>query len=212
MSFRSPLVSVVGCLVAFSVQTAQADPFNVPFDTAVFDTPTATFSPDAFRQFGMVADASFTLCNVALIQPDAYDQYLAAGGTPPAALLLASMVSQFQLELSFVVPDTDIAASTDSVSFLFFDTNVGTMAGWIEAYDVKGKLLGRAEAITPENLLTTLTLSYEGIHRIRIGTDLDGAIIDNFTTGSLVAIPVPAPGAAIILIGSLLGGRRRRRR
>lgn len=203
--------SLLGCALTVLSSAASAAPHTVPFDSAIFDSPTASFSPDALRKFGMVANTDYTLCNVELIQPDAYDQYLAAGGTPPAALILSTTVGQLTLDMRFVVPDTDLAATTNSVSLLFFDTNVGTMAGWVEAYDVFGTLLGRAEAMTPASMLTTLTVSAEGIHMIRVGTDGDGAIVDNFVTSTLVAVAVPAPGAIGLLAGLLVGQGRRRR-
>jgi len=204
--------SLIGCALTILTSTASAAPHDVPFDAAIFNSPTATFAADALRKFGMVANTSYTLCNVELIQPDAYEQYLAAGGTPPSALILSSTVGQLTLDMRFVVPDTDTAATTNSVSLLFFDTNVGTLAGWVEAYDVFGTLLGRAEAITPASMLTTLTVTAEGIHMVRVGTDSDGAIVDNFVTAALVAVTVPAPGAAGLLAGLLIGPGRRRRR
>jgi hypothetical protein len=85
------------------------------------------------------------------------------------------------IEAFFVVPGTTTPATTDFVRILAFDSEVGSMLGYLYAYDSSNNLLDTEYRSTPASRGSYLEVEGAGIARIVIGTDSDGAEFDNLS-------------------------------
>jgi len=204
-----PRRALVATAAAVVLATGSASAGFIDFDEVVFPGVLTTIDANHYASMGVVFHEDPHLVNMAIGSPGLLSTYVAGGGTLNNAIVLSTSINQTFLDISFFMPGTGQAAFTDSFSALFFDAEVGTELGYMEAYGLNGELLASVSMIAPPEMVDTLLIETVGIHRIRIGTDPDGNIVDNLSFGPLYAIPTPGVLALFGLVG--LTGRRRRR-
>jgi hypothetical protein len=148
-------------------------------------------SPDRYRWLGVVFSDSIPIGTVCL-EPWFCQIFQNLGGTLPNALALGAYnAPPYSIEASFVVPGTAIPATTDFVSVLFCDSEVGSLLGCVEAYDSSGTLIDSRCLPTPQSMGAVIEVSAPGIARVRISTDVDGGWQDNlwFTEPRTAGVP-----------------------
>jgi len=214
---RRIAASAIGTALLAVMGTATAHAGSdglITFDEIQFDGVLTTIAADHYLNQGVLFGDTPHLVDITLGQPDQIPQFVAGGGSLNNVLVLANSINQTFIDLFFVAPGTTAPAVTSWFSVLAFDTDIGTQLGAIEAYDIDGNLLGFADAVTDESFVGTLSLEFEGIHRIRLITDADGNMFDNIAFGALQAVSpgdIPAPGVLALMAIAGLAGRRRRR-
>ncbi len=206
-TFRTSVVAASAVLAGAAASTNAG---FVSFDDVAVTTVVSTLDTHHYHaSMGIVFDADAHIVNMVDGSPGFVSTFTNAGGSLANALILSSATGQLSIDITFYMPGTGQAAVTDSFSALFFDTNVGTELGAIEAYGLDGELLASVSALAPAAMYAHLSVYAEGIHRIRLSSDLDGNIVDNLAFAPLYVIP--APGAIALLGLAGLAGRRRRR-
>ncbi len=197
-----------------SIAMANGSGGQIDFDELVFDGVLTSLSPDHYLGQGVFFGETPYIVDLTIGQPGQLGEFVIGGGTLDNALVLSSGIDQFFMDIYFVVPGTLAPATTDWFSVVAFDTDLGTQLGAIEAYDIDGTLIGFDDAVTDLSFMATLSLAIEGIHRIRLITDADGAFFDSLAFGKLVSASpgdIPAPASIVALaLGGLLSRRRRR--
>jgi hypothetical protein len=142
----------------------------------------SVFPSNQYVAVGVVFITDITVFNVCVGEPSFCDSFNTNGGSGSNALYLPSCV-----ELRFVVPGFYLPAVIDSFSARFFDTQPGSLAGTIEAYDVYDHLIASVTSTTPDTNSVLLQVSAPGIARISLCTDEDAAYVDN------LSFTAPAP-------------------
>ena len=208
MMKRSTYVLAGAAGVLLAVSTAGADLVQVDFDDVTTDSGMTMLGADHYRDSGLVFGQEIGIFDLSGVGGAELSDFLALGGTAPNAMVLSGATS-LSLDAWLVGPGTDASATTDYVSVLFYDVNFGTSLGTLEAYDLEGGLIASVSHTTPFELGRVFEIAAPGIHRIRLSTDHDGAVIDNITF-DVSAGSVPGPASIALLAGA--GVLRRRRR
>ena len=190
------------CLIAVA---AQVHAEIVNFDDLVISSAFATAESDRYKSKGLVFDRQIPIENVSVAEPGFYSTYTSNGGTPTNGISLTRAVQGAGLALDgfFVMPGTTTPAVTSSVKIRGFDNESGSELGTIQAFDIKGNLIATSKQSTPIGKTGVLQVAASGIARIRIATDLDGAIFDNLEFGT----PTLATGTSVPV--SVLGAGTR---
>jgi hypothetical protein len=164
-----------------AAQTAIAG--TVSFDDYAVSPPLSYAAANRYQSLGIVFGAGIPVADVLELEPQNYQYFLNAGGTAPNAMYLSSSTAT-SIEAHFVVPGTTNPATTDRVRMLAFDSEVGSMLGYVAAYDRDGNLIASSYRTTPSSMGGYLEIEGVGIASIVIGTDSDGAEFDSivFTT------------------------------
>jgi len=170
------------------------------------DLPTGGFTfvdSTRYQSTGVVFSRDIPIYSVAAVEADWWVQkFQAGGGTLPNVMALTSTYdSRLTIDMSFVVPGTTTPATTDFVSALFADSEVGSTIGLLEAFDINGSLIASTSPATPTSSTAILQISTPGIVRVRFTDVLDGVEIDNITFNT----PVPLPSALVLLMSGLGG-------
>ncbi len=100
---------------------------------------------DSYMSLGVVFSRDIPIYSVAAVEPDWWVQkFQAGGGTLPNVMGLSPNVDTGgrTIDMVFVVPGTNIPTTTDFISALFADTEVGSTIGLFEAFDINGNLIG----------------------------------------------------------------------
>jgi len=168
--FFVPILMVSGTAIAGTIN----------FDDYVF-TPTVVYAAaDRYQALGIIFGGEIPIANVVRLEPQNYQYFLNVGGTGPNAMCLSSSTG-ISIEASFVVPGTTTPATTDFVRILAFDSEVGSMLGYVLAYDMAGSLIATSYRTTPSTRGGYLEVDGPGIASIVIATDSDGAEFDNLS-------------------------------
>jgi hypothetical protein len=170
---------------------ANAQATSVSFDDFDACGGVGLASWDRYRSLGVVFSDNIPIGAVCL-EEWFCSIFQGLGGTLDNALALGAFCAPpYSIEAMFVVPGTAIPATTDFVSVLFFDGDVGTILGCIETYDASGALVDSVCLSTPESLGGMIQVSAPGIARVRISTDVDGGWQDNlcFTEPQTAGVP-----------------------
>jgi hypothetical protein len=156
---------------------------TVNFDDYTFSSSLAYAAPDRYLSLGIAFNRAIPVANVSKVEPQNYQYFLDAGGSAPNALYLSSSTG-LSIEVTFVVPGSMSPATTNYVRILAFDAEIGSILGYLFAYDVNGNLIDQDAHTTPAARSATLEVSTPGIARVIFQTDSDGAQLDNlfFTT------------------------------
>jgi hypothetical protein len=84
-----------------------------------------------------------------------------------------------EIDLTFVVPGTMTAGTTDHVAVLFVDLDPGTPLGTIQAFNTVGALIDTQTLVSPASGGAVLQVNAPGIARVHLMTDANGASVDN---------------------------------
>jgi hypothetical protein len=149
-------------------------------------------SADRYRNSGVVFDRAIPIENVSAVEPGFFPAFLAQGGTTPNALALtvAFAGAGLSIDVLFVEPGTSMPTTTDFFQARFFDTEVGSLLGKLEAFDSNGILIASASVSTPSSMSALLQINTPGTARVRLSTDGDGTDIDNFVF-NVASVPEP---------------------
>ena len=151
---------------------------TVNFDDYVFSSPLSYAAANRYQSLGVVFSREIPVANVFELEPQNYQYFLNVGGTAPNAMCLSNDTG-LSIEAKFVVPGTTTPATTTHVRILAFDSEIGSMLGYLSAYDVNGDLIDQDAHSTPAARGAFLEISSPGIARVVFGTDGDGAELDN---------------------------------
>jgi len=151
---------------------------TISFDDYTFSGPLGYAAAARYQELGIIFGTGIPVANVPEFEPQNYQYFLNAGGSAPNAMCLASATG-LSIAASFVVPGTTTPATTDFVRILAFDSEVGSILGYISAYDTNGDLIDSDVRSTPSAKGAYLEISSPGIASVVIGTDSDGAEFDN---------------------------------
>ena len=192
----------VGALPYLLAVAAVALPVGVTATTINFDDFTVTggtsfASSTRYQGIGAIFSRDIPIEHVAIAEPGNLADFVTLGGTTPNALALNTALGS-QIDLMFVLPGTFTPATTDSVQVLFFDTEIGSTLGTIQAFDINNNLIATRTMTTPASKGAVLEVNTSGITRVRFSVDADGADLDN-----LVFAPVPEPSSALMLVAGL---------
>jgi len=151
---------------------------TINFDDVAVPT-TSSFPSNHYVGEGAVFTVNFPVYNVCVAEPVCCSAFNSAGGSRSNAIYLTTCK-----DIRFVVPGTSVPAVIDSFSARFFDAEIGSTAGTIEAYDQYGQLLDSVTGTTPTTNAVLLQVSSPGIAKVRLCTDGDKAYVDDmwFTT------------------------------
>ena len=197
----------MAALAASGATSAQADLVRATFDSMGGPGEIRFVDAEAYRSWGLVFDRDIPVGDVFDLDTSKYSEFLELGGTDPYGMALTEQWGTV-IEGRFVDPVTLAPRTSDVLSMLFYDTNVGTNLGVLEAYDIHGDLISRISHVTPTALGQVFTVNGTGIHSFRISVDSDGSVVDN-----IQFLSVPAPGAVALLgMAGLVSGAGRRRR
>ncbi len=183
--------------VAVTALPLSAMATTINFDNFPFNSGTSLIPASSYQSVGAVFNRNIPLENVAVAEPANLAAFTNVGGTTPNALALNNTLGS-QIDLTFVLPGTSTPATTNSVSVLFFDTEVRSTLGTIQAFDANDVLLATQTMTTPASMGATLLVSAPGIARVRFSVDNDGGALDN-----LVFTPVPEPAPATLFVFGL---------
>jgi len=190
--------SEICCAVAVIALPLSAMATTINFDNFAFNSGTSLIAASSYQSVGAVFNRSIPLENVGVAEPGNLTAFINAGGTTPNALALNNALGS-QIDLTFVLPGTSTPATTNGVSILFFDTEVGSTLGTIQAFDANNGLLATQTMITPASKGATLHVSAPAIAWVRFSVDNDGAALDNL----VFPTPVPEPAAAALFVFGL---------
>lgn len=208
-SFLSALV-VAALLYAGPQSVSVAGVIN--FDDQPYGGLTYIAS-DSYRSSGGVFSRDIPIYSVAAVEANWWVTiFQAGGGTLPNVMALSPAIdSRRTIDMTFVVPGTNTSATTNFVSALLGDSEVGSTIGLFEAFDINGNLIGALSPTTPSSSVSLLQFNTPGIARIRFSDVDDGFEIDNISFNT--PAPIPEPSISLLLLSGLgiLGARRRRK-
>lgn len=146
-----------------------------------------------YQALGIVFSRDIPIYSVAPVEATWWvNMFRAGGGSLPNVLPLSATVDpRLAIDVYFVVPGTSQPATTDLVSALFADSEVGSTIGRFEAFDADGHLITTQSPITPQSRTSVLQISAPGISRVRFTDVADGVEIDNICFHTPVAIAQP---------------------
>ena len=183
------------------------------------DYPTGplSFAPaDRYQTLGVIFNRDIPVYSVAVLEPQWWvNKFENGGGSLPNVMGLSrSLDPRLSIDMQFVIPGTYIPATTDYVSVLLADSEVGSTIGLVEAFDINGNLLASLSPTTPQSSTRSIQFNMLGISMIRFTDVDDGVEIDNinFNTPNTQPSPVPEPSTLLLLGSGFLGvvGLRKR--
>jgi len=185
---------------------------TVDFDDFTVGGPIAYAAADRYGAQGIIFLTPIPIEDVQQAEPSYYPSFQATGGSGTNGLSLSLVWSQLSIQGAFKIPGTSIRGITDYVAVDGFDTEIGTVNGLLDVFDVDGNLIDSLSIVTPPSTHSFFSISHPGIASLRLSMDGDGGIWDNLTFNTPTA-PIPAPAAlALGYIGVGLVGWLRRRR
>jgi hypothetical protein len=192
-------LAIAGTVVLLGICSADAAAAIINFDDV--DAQGSTRFARANQYRGVVFSRTIPIEDVSSVESPFYPAFVGQGGTLRNGLALNQGIGVLSLDLDFEVP-------TNRVSVRVFDTEVGTVLGTLQAFDVNGLLLDTATLITPDSQSAVLSVQGSGIARVRFSVDSDGAVFDNLYFGSR-AVPEPATWGLVVLGALILSLRGR---
>ena len=132
---------------------AVALPFSTMANTINFDEftvvgGTSFAASNRYQSVGVLFNRNIPIENVGVAEPPNLTGFLSLGGTAPNALALNNTLGS-QIDLTFVIPGSTTPATTSSVAVLFYDTEVGSTLGTIQAFDASNVLIATETMATP---------------------------------------------------------------
>jgi hypothetical protein len=169
--------------VARAVLSALALAAGAGADTISFDDINVhgsfdTVAADRYASQGIVFSRGWVVYDFGAVDPAHRPGFLNAGATSPNMALLNGGFGT-DIDLTFVVPGTMTAATTDHVAVLFIDLEPGTPLGTIQAFNAAGALIDMQTVISPASGGAVLQVNATGISRVHLSADADGVSVDN---------------------------------
>ena len=198
-------LTTMALLVAGLVSTWGASGLAATINFDDYPTGTISFADASrYRSVGAIFSRDIPIYSVAAVEAGWWvTKFAAGGGSLPNVMALSPAIdSRRSIDLTFVVPGSSAPATTNFVSALVADTEVGTFIGRFEAFDVNGNLLGSTSPTTPTSSVATISFSMPSIARVRFTDVDDGFETDNIVFNAPVAV-VPMPPAWQLMMAGL---------
>jgi len=131
-----------------------------------------------------VFSRAIPIYTLASVEPDWWVQmFKAAGGTTPNAMPLSTNRRSEHYDRFEVRPPRvpRLPPPTDSFSVQIFDSEPGSTACKVEAFDAQGHVIYSTTPTTPASSAVTVKISKSGIARVRLTDTGDGCEIDNIS-------------------------------
>ena len=201
---KKGIVVLMTLVALILVQSTIALAATINFDD--YSTGALTFADsDRYQSLGVIFNRDIPIYSVAAVEANWWVQiFEAGGGTLPNVMALSATVDpRLSIDMYFVEPGTTTLATTDNVSFLLADSEVGSIIARCETYDIDGNLIQSVSPTTPASSTYILQFNTPGIARVRFTDVGDGVEIDNINFSTPVATPLPP---AFLLLLSGFGG------
>ena len=183
----TPTILALLTLLTFG-QRSEAATSTINFDDYPYGRLTFA-SSNQFQSVGAVFNRDIPIYSVAAMETIGWVVvFTLGGGTVPNVMGLSSSIDpRITIEMRFVVPGTTNPATTDLVGADFFDTEVGSLTGTFQAFDIDGKLIGSITPTTPASCKSRVQFNTPGIAWVRFSDTGDGFEIDNIFFNTPVA-------------------------
>jgi len=197
MNITSIILALLAMLT-FS-QRSEGSTSTINFDDYPYGRLTFA-SSNRYQSVGVLFNRDIPIYSVAAMEASWWvNIFTNGGGTVPNVMGLSSSIDpRTTIEMRFVFPGTTNPATTDLVGADFFDSEVGSLTGTFQAFDVNGNPIGSITPTTPASCKSRVQFSTPGIARVRFSDTGDGFETDNI----FFNMPVAQSGPKLNIIKS----------